>query len=158
MNISLWHMDGRGTGWKRKMDKQTHLYVVAYPTAKLSCWDGLSYCSSALLTGCCWRTSVPGWAQIYNVIGLLCMYTHPHTHRGREPSATECQTLLYTPKDSDEMKEAEKEGERGEGGRGTCASWINVITTPTTNQLLYPVTEEIYLCESASISLTNTFK
>jgi len=52
-------MDGRGTGWKRKMDKQTHLYVVAYPTAQLSCWDGLSYCFSALLTGWCWRTSVP---------------------------------------------------------------------------------------------------
>lgn len=147
MNVSLRQMDGRGQGRKGKMDKQTHLYVVAYPTAKLSCWDGLTYCSSALLTGYCWRTSVPGWAQIYNVIGLLCVYTHTHSHT--QSSATECQTLLYTPKDSDEMKEAdwERKGDRKrKGGRGTCASWINVITTPTTNQLLCPITEEIYLC------------
>ncbi len=134
-------MEG-GQGGKGKMDKQTHLYVVAYPTAKLSCWDGLTYCSSALLTGYCWRTSVPGWAQIY-VIGLLCVYTHTVLSNRMSDTAIHTQGQWWN--EGGWLREEGRDRKR-KGGRGTCASWINVITTPTTNQLVCPITEEIYLC------------
>jgi len=93
-----------------------------------------------------------------------CVHTHTHTHtntererereRERAPSATECQTL-YTPKDSVEMKEAERDRQREKGRRHMCI--MNQCYYHSNNQSAFiTVTEEIYKCVSASISITYT--